>query len=460
MLVLLFLASLLVPVSLEACITNPGDPKKTCLDSPIACSIDKCALCSVGQCAQCSNGYYLDFKSKSCKPCFNGCDICSSGEERDCFQIKPAFTISKENKIVPCPGNFCGHCAYPADYRLHPQVMCLECEIGTKQTYVEGSNAVTCEKCEISNCMYCNQDVSECQQCKQDFTLKNGQCVSGANKCNDRGYDGTCYDCPEGQKWSIHQSKCVSCPKQCSACSSPGRCIGCHKGYFLNTETSICHECEVPGCISCLDGIKSCERCVPGMYYDLIRAKCMPCHPTCAICSGSKEEDCIACTTDKRIQHIFFDETDSDLMKHQIEDLRAQFPEIMAHAHWMALNFHPDRESYCLETCRNQSFYKERWIEDLVPSLGHECQPIKILHHLKINKYANMYDQHKKMDEEASEELKKAKTAEKQRHKQINSDILSREASEEIYDEDAFPTTQAAYSATEDEVLSGSGDLR
>lgn len=121
--------------------------------------------------------------------------------------------------------------------------------------------------CNIDNCEECN-GYSGCKKCKDEFVL------------DSNGYS------------------CYSCPKKCKICEAVGfyetSCTECYIGYYESgSNKKSCSKCEDDNCKKCSGPGDTCTECSTG--YAQIKGKCVKCHNSCKICSGSEPYECTEC---------------------------------------------------------------------------------------------------------------------------------------------------------------------
>lgn len=427
--------------SVNSCLRHPADTKGICLDKPVPCEIPNCLWCQKEQCMECEEGMFLNYKLGKCLPCVEGCLSCLSDSPSECLRLKPGYDRSLTMQIVKCEFENCAICEYDSwilrgehIYELHKTTIhpyqCTECFPGSRAIRsLEGNGrSVSCQKCEVENCMDCPDDTNVCTSCFAGFYLDHQKCVKNTTEtCKNRDYFGRCRDCPEKQVFSDVEQKCVYCPSNCADCHRPGRCVSCKTGYYLKRDTEVCVPCEIDGCFSCLDGPTKCDTCAPGFYFDMLRKKCMLCHRTCGTCNGPYETDCKLCKGTRKPQQIKFHKLDPNIYKQILTSYRSKFPDVMAQEFYMGKNFHPWDENYCLDKCRNSDDYPSRTEEIYDPVTRGECQTMEVLHHLMITKHGGTFDPYTQQDKDTAEQMEARRMEDKRKVKEQQRDILDRE---------------------------------
>ena len=454
----------LVAVSRPGCIYHPADRNKTCLDRTIDCSIENCGLCQHKTCLLCYAGYFMDFKTGRCVRCYPGCAGCSGPGEHDCHQIEQGYLLTNESKIIKCPMTGCGICGsenlspeQEPEFNKHICTMCLP---GYNQELIgEDTAGITCKKCEVEGCSNCFSRIDRCDGCLPGWNfVSDMECEkSKLPPCIRRALNGTCLDCKKDEVWNDYNATCIRCPYPCSDCSQPGICSYCKAGFVKSDKSNLCLQCEIPGCYNCADGPKLCVACVPGMYYDLIRKKCAPCHKDCATCTGPKNTDCSRCRANRRMQKILYKQEGSGaLTKQLMNNYRSKFPDVMAQSSFMQANYHAMEDRMCLTKCRDRDYYKNR-LEGFYPAYNSEdCPVVEVLHPLMNSASGGTFDNTHHSDPETEKLMKDKKKAEKRRHKAQQEDLLRREkeraeeAGKADLDHDKIPKSASA---------SGFGDL-
>ncbi|XP_054159590.1 endoprotease bli-like [Oppia nitens] len=142
-----------------------------------------------------------------------------------------------------------------------------------------------CEKCS-SECQTCFGPAGDnCLSCPQNKTFFGYHCVK---QCPDKYYN------------DVKLNECLPCLSNCETCDlSPNHCTSCKKSLLLNDD----HRCVLK-CDSSND------------------SKCLKCHNTCASCYGTADNQCLSCSTGKRLLNgvctdqkcpqMFYEESNSD----------------------------------------------------------------------------------------------------------------------------------------------------
>lgn len=376
----------------------------------------------------CDAGKYLDLDAGNCSDCASGCAKCSGPDDKHCYALQATY-LWNQGKIekIKLPG--CQSIGY--EDNDPNKEYCSLCLAGYRP--IDQSRATVdhyeCKQCQTPNCAYCNQDEAVCTMCQPGYKLESGICTLVAANCKDFDVDfNLCRDCPEGKSWSFETRNCVSCPRECHGCSRSGRCIGCQPGYTFTSETASCQPCLIEGCVNCNDGPDACVACADGFYFDLLRNSCMQCDDSCATCTGPKAEDCESCKVGLNLQTVIFANFDDDIIRLTLQAFREKFPKVMAQANFMARNFHPDKETVCVEKCRDRGFYGDKFQELAMDASPGRCPTVSVLHHLMSTKSSGYYYSGRPSDTEAREAADEAALERRRRTKAAQDDILKREA--------------------------------
>ena len=428
----------LMPVFVgSACLKHPADLKNRCLDRKVDCAIDNCEWCQAGMCMDCTTGYFLDYEKGACLPCIDSCIRCFGPTDTDCYILKRGFIFNGEKKVTPTSIFGCEYTLYQ-DNDIEKEY-CAKCKEGYHSRFRDDNKMVDsydCFKCADENCGNCPVSEETCRACRSGYTLDSkAKCIQRVDGC--LVYDPEiekCTDCPVGQVWSYVTISCVSCPTECIACSKSGKCLGCKPGHFYQTETMTCTPCLVPGCQNCGDGAEFCVSCTPGKHFDLLRLKCMNCHESCGTCVGPKEEDCGHCRVGRKSQEVSFSNFDSTIIKFQLQAFREKFPKIMSQAYFMATNFHPESERLCVETCRDRTYYGEKFDEMDPHSSQTACPTVKVLHHLMSSKNSGYYSSSRSSDPQTVERAEEAKRSRIVKLRQGQDNILKTETDEDNFE--------------------------
>ncbi|EGR34222.1 hypothetical protein IMG5_019870, partial [Ichthyophthirius multifiliis] len=176
-----------------------------------------------------------------------------------------------------------------------------------------------CEQCEIENCFKCSKDQSKCLTCKNQFELKDNQCIPCTisnceqclleegvkkcleckspfilykNQCLDSCPDSyiktkkTCLSCQQGEY--VTDLKCEKCIPFCETCNNSVNCEKCFIGYSLNID-GIC--IETPEKCSSVD-----SQCPLGQFRSIeYPYECENCHDSCEKCIGPSASECATC---------------------------------------------------------------------------------------------------------------------------------------------------------------------
>ena len=219
---------------------------KTCLSGEYYFTPDTICYSCHFSCSQCEaeTGYcviphwgrYIISNSQPCGDCYSGCRNCTGPGESECTACSDEYLL-----IV----NQCKACHYT----------CATCSgLGYNVPYIdEQGNPQS----------YIN---TECLSCNGSRGLINGQyCVD------------PCYD----KYWRVGNI-CESCHGSCRTCNGLANtnCLTCEAGLYMNLGGA------PNSCVS------SCS--FPSTSND-VNFRCFICHPTCLVCKGEANNDCIQC---------------------------------------------------------------------------------------------------------------------------------------------------------------------
>ncbi|XP_075923026.1 proprotein convertase subtilisin/kexin type 6-like isoform X3 [Petromyzon marinus] len=191
--------------------------------------------------------------------CFPECPYCDGPNQRDCF-FCVHFSLRNGTERVcvrSCPHGFYGNIALKRCLRCGN--FCLACEPPPHSTRPPagpstGSTNVT--KAPPSG-------PPACTRCINGTLL-----LPGSRDCVT--------SCGYGFYKDTATSSCLSCRPNCTRCSGgPNSCSECSEGYSV--QAGSCH-------VTCPDGT------FPGADQ-----QCLPCHKTCSVCGGPREQDCSRC---------------------------------------------------------------------------------------------------------------------------------------------------------------------
>ncbi|MBN3301412.1 PCSK5 convertase, partial [Amia calva] len=237
-----------------------------------------------GQCpaASCLEGQYFDATDAKCYACDISCKTCFGPQALDCSSCFTGYLLDQEGSCVEhCPAGYfvksesqlCEECSPNCETCEETSDTCVSCKKGKYRLFLhEGkcwSNCPegyfervegTCEACDDS-CLTCDENKYKCLSCVKGLYLENHQCNGNCSFGSYPAEDGTCSRC------SAH----------CDVCTDANTCMKCSFLYLL------------------LNGVCKAN-CPDGYYEDLDKGKCVPCHPTCATCSGPETDDCESCS--------------------------------------------------------------------------------------------------------------------------------------------------------------------
>ncbi|XP_048828851.1 proprotein convertase subtilisin/kexin type 5 [Brienomyrus brachyistius] len=237
-----------------------------------------------GQCpaGSCPHGRYFDSMDGECRPCDESCKTCFGPTALECSTCLTGSVLDPEGSCVTrCPPGFfanmdaqlCEECSPSCETCEGVGDLCTSCRKDSHWLFLHQgkcwsscpdgyfeSPAGRCETCD-SSCLTCDGSADHCLSCVAGLYLEGGRCGS---LCSPRSYpagDGTC----------------AHCPTHCEACANGRTCDRCSFLYLL------------------LDGVCKAS-CPEGYFEDLDQGLCVPCHPSCASCSGPEADDCASCT--------------------------------------------------------------------------------------------------------------------------------------------------------------------
>uniref|UniRef100_A0A8C4R3X1 EGF-like domain-containing protein n=1 Tax=Eptatretus burgeri TaxID=7764 RepID=A0A8C4R3X1_EPTBU len=299
------------------------------------------AILSANHCKRmtvCSHNEFLDDKRGTCSPCHPSCASCSgpgrsqclscpdglflTGARRCASRCPKGYALEPSHQVCkPCPRgcadcNPNGNCQRCLDNRepdseetfyLHQGSCLVECPEG----YFESSDNGTCMTC-AHECQACDGDAHHCVGCTSGMVLQEGTC---RHECQPRYFLdrlGSCHRCPLHCEHCTNASSCTECSFLNSLLE--GRCYAiCPFGHFEGTGANDghCVPCHT-SCASCSGpGVTNCEACPPhfprlfqgqcltecpqGMFYSTHSADCQDCHISCWTCTGTKATKCSVC---------------------------------------------------------------------------------------------------------------------------------------------------------------------
>ncbi|XP_029372303.1 proprotein convertase subtilisin/kexin type 5 [Echeneis naucrates] len=234
-----------------------------------------------GQClAVCPEAFYHT-KDRSCKPCSDHCQLCTSPTH--CLKCNSSYYVSDgacvklecgEGEVEDPDYDDCMACEEGCrKCVLYNPRHCLSCTEGfynfqdgcykscPAKTY-SVEEEMTCVPCD-NNCVSC--DEHECYWCETDLFLSEGRCVSV---------------CPDGFYGDEDSNECEECHSDCVTCSGPedSDCLSCEEGTML--ENGVC--------------VSDHEVC-PIKTFRTDDGECEDCHPSCESCSGEERNQCTKC---------------------------------------------------------------------------------------------------------------------------------------------------------------------
>ncbi|KCV67592.1 TKL protein kinase [Fonticula alba] len=293
---------------------------------------------ATGPCrSPCPDGHFRHASSGACVACNPACAACTGPTDTDCWRCEGTFLqdgacvlecatgyLAVEQRCLPCAIS-CGACSglragdctdfcragllpLPAD--VSPMRCVASCSAGFN------TSPAGCTACP-AGCLSCPDSAAHCTKCARGYFLHGhgceASCPAGSWADGDR-----CQPC--------HDS-CAGCqgpgPGHCTACRGPaapilwaGAChAGCPAGTFLDDDAQgtclpchvSCATCSGPGpdqCTACpasralgLEGL-CLDACPPGTFAEATATGgqvCRPCAGPCVLCAGPGESQCTAC---------------------------------------------------------------------------------------------------------------------------------------------------------------------
>jgi hypothetical protein len=307
------------------CATCTGSQPNMCLTC-----LDNSNLRNDGTCA-CIPGYQLTqtsggFSCTLITSCDSTCQTCSGSLPNNCLTCKSTALLT-QNGMCVCPTGFfwdpststCSACTSGCLGCVGTPDTCVSCKTGlVLDTALSPKNCVcssgigyflgpndTCQACD-SKCRACNALSTTCTSCKASLTLMEGVCTCSQNylqlstatmECLPNPCTGLCKRC------SINGSQCSLCGDNASPDATG--CV-CNAGFYLSQNTCLpCHlSCATcsgaleTNCLTCKDQLTltsgACP-CPAKTYRDTLDGRCRACHSTCDTCSGPKLTDCLTC---------------------------------------------------------------------------------------------------------------------------------------------------------------------
>ncbi|CAG2112325.1 unnamed protein product, partial [Medioppia subpectinata] len=139
-----------------------------------------------------------------------------------------------------------------------------ECHTSCPSGQWPNHQLAVCEKCS-ADCQTCFGPTGDnCLSCPPDKLFYGYHCIK---QCPDQYYNDS------------KLNECLPCSSNCERCdSSPNECISCKDTLILNDR----HKC-VPKCDSSVD------------------TNCLKCHNSCASCYGSANNQCLSCSSGRKL---------------------------------------------------------------------------------------------------------------------------------------------------------------
>ncbi|KAL4442387.1 hypothetical protein ABPG74_005728 [Tetrahymena malaccensis] len=278
---------------------------KGCTNNSTNCTSCSSLMRLVGNQCVCENGYFA--QGSNCVQCDITCSTCNGPTAGDC---------------LTCDSQDFRQCYSCSDLS---QTDCQPCTVPQQAPNVK-------KFCRCQNRYFSQQGLSQCYPCSyQCLTcLGPNSCTSCDSVSDLRILQGTQCQCQLGT-YDAGVSICQPCHYSCQSCVQDSQfdCLSCQSGQYrlYNSQTKqcacqsgfydsgvkICKQCE-PTCFTCKGPQKtdclSCSstqsyrefnplqgtcNCMNGYYNDPAQSRCLPCHYSCATCSGSGPNSCLSC---------------------------------------------------------------------------------------------------------------------------------------------------------------------
>lgn len=267
----------------ESCDTCTGPGQNNCL----SCSPGHVRVVDLDFCMQqCPDGYFEDYRDKTCTPCQPNCGSCQDRPDY-CTSCDHHLLLYLNQCLAACPAN-----TFETD-----EYTCAGCHD-------------TCETCSGGNS-------SQCITCRTGRYWSEGRCAQ---------------ECPAHHYAYLPHRECVQCPPGCSECNRT-TCITCFDDWHVNSKGrcaphdsdhcgtdqyrdgglckpchSTCETCDGPtehACLACahpliLQGTRCVAECERGRFHDTALHSCEPCLHTCAECSS--KSNCTECVQGLQLQ--------------------------------------------------------------------------------------------------------------------------------------------------------------
>ncbi|EAS00754.2 zinc finger lsd1 subclass family protein (macronuclear) [Tetrahymena thermophila SB210] len=271
----------------SSCLACNGPTNTNCTQ----CALPNYLLLSTNSCVQnCPDSFYKNDQLAQCSQCDQSCFQCNGPTANSCTACTGKMYLDNQKCVANCSDG---------KYKSPTSNICLNCN----------SSCKTCNPANPNNCLTCTLPLyfqyrdSTCQLTCQPDQYRDNATVSCIN-C-----DSSCLTCL-GSK----NTDCLSCT---GTYLQNTQCVNsCSDGYYANKQTQRCENCnrncktcfgpDQNSCISCSvpllfqKSTYSCvTRCDKNYYSNYSTNSCELCHPDCASCSGSLNNQCTSCSGQK-----------------------------------------------------------------------------------------------------------------------------------------------------------------
>ncbi|EAS04000.3 EGF-like domain protein (macronuclear) [Tetrahymena thermophila SB210] len=281
------------------------DNCKTCANTSTNCNSCSSLMKLVGNQCFCENGYFAQGSSCiqcdiTCSTCngptagdcltcdaqdFRLCNQCTDLSQTNCQLCTPAQQAPNVKKFCRCQNRYfsqqglsqCYPCSYQCLTCLGPN-SCTSCDSVGDLRVLQGTQCqciLGTYDAGISTCQPCHYS---CQSCVQDSQFDCLSCLSGQY----RQYNSQSKQCAcQSGFYDSGQKVCKQCDPTCFTCSGPSNtnCLSCSSAQNYREFNPLQGTCN----------------CMSGYYNDPIQSRCLPCHYSCATCSGSGPNSCLTC---------------------------------------------------------------------------------------------------------------------------------------------------------------------